>query len=195
MKFVACPNRNLTNIPPHVIIKNFYTGRVGRKEVVAFEGKVWYNGGMDKTKKYEYRLSENRILHACRYHVVWCPTFRRPVLAETIKTRLRELVEEVCQEKQITVLELDIGPNYVYLHADMPPMEPVNNMVRSMKRKTSSVLMKEFPELRSRLSSLWTLHYFVSTEPEKPVDEISAWMETQPRFAPKKPKKTSEKED
>lgn len=145
---------------------------------------------MENTNNMTYRLSENRIRHACRYHVVWCPTFRRPVLAEPIiNTRVRELVEEVCQEKEITVLELDIGPNYVYLHADMPPMDAVNNMVRSIKRRTASTLHKEFPQLRSRLSSLWTLHYFISTEQEKPVDEIKAWMETQPRFARKKPKK------
>lgn len=144
---------------------------------------------MEKMTNYDYRLAKNRIRHACRYHVVWCSTFRRSVLTEPIKARLRELVEEVCHEKDMTVLGLDIGPNFVYLYADMPPMDAVNNMVRSIKRKTASVLVKEFPELRSRLSSLWTLHYFVSTEKEKPEEEIKAWMETQPRFAPKKPKK------
>ena len=135
---------------------------------------------------YDYRLSRNRITHACRYHVVWCPTFRRPVLNEQMRIRMKGLIEEVCAEQQITILELEMAPNYVYLYADMPPVSPVNDMVRKIKRRTSTVLTQEFPELRSRLPSLWTLHYFLSTEPEKPVERIQDWMETQPRFLRKK---------
>ena len=99
---------------------------------------------------------------------------------------MKGLIEEVCAEQQITILELEMTPNYVYLYADMPPVCPVNDMVRKIKRRTSTVLTQEFPELRSRLPSLWTLHYFLSTEPEKPVERIQDWMETQPRFLRKK---------
>ena len=109
-------------------------------------------------------------------------------MTEPMAVRMKELIQEVCDQRRITILELDVRPNCVYLHADMPPMEAVNSLIRRMKRKTSGTLCREFPELRSRLPSLWTLHYFVSTELEKPEEEIRAWMETQPRFLPKKPK-------
>lgn len=132
-------------------------------------------------KPYEYKLSENRIKHACHYHVVWCTTFRRPVLTEQMRIRMKGLIQEVCDQQQIEILELKTEPHYVYLQCDMSPLEPVNAFVRRIKRHTSSVLCKEFPELRSRLPSLWTLHYFVSTEEEKPVKEIETWMNTQPR--------------
>lgn len=105
-----------------------------------------------------------------------------------MQIRTKELIEEVCREKRIIILDLQIEPHCIYLHADMPPIEAVNNMVRNMKRRTAATLCKEFPELRSRLPSLWTLHYFVSTTPEKPVKAIQEWIEAQPRFAPKKPK-------
>lgn len=100
--------------------------------------------------------------------------------------RLKGLIEEVCHEQRIEILGMDIKPNYVYLHADMPPLEPVNSLIRKIKRKSSRVLCEEYPELTSRLPSLWTLHYFVSTEEEKPEEEIRRWMQTQPRFITKK---------
>lgn len=107
-------------------------------------------------------------------------------MTEKMRIRLKGLIEEVCTAQRIIILELVIEPHMVYLHADMPPMEPVNSLVRKIKRRTSSVLCEEFPELRSRLPSLWTLHYFVSTEGEKPEEEIEQWVKKQPRFIPKK---------
>lgn len=154
------------------------------------------SGTMVDMETYEYKLSDKRIMHACLYHVVWCPTFRRPVLTEPMRVRMKELIQEVCEQQQIEILELDIQANCVYLHCAMPPLDAVNNLVRKMKRKTSSMLCSEFPELRSRLPSLWTLHYFVSTEKEKPEKAIRKWMETQPRFAPKHMKqKTQERKE
>ncbi len=101
---------------------------------------------------------------------------------------MKELIEEVCQEQQIEIFKLEVGTYRVYLHADMPPMEAANCLVRKMKRRTSNMMCKEFPQLRSRLPSLWTLHYFLSTEPEMPEEEIAKWEQTQPRFMPKKKK-------
>ena len=71
---------------------------------------------------------------------------------------------------------------------DIPPVEAVNTAVRNMKRVTAHVLRNEFPELKSRLPSLWTLHYFVSTEENFSKDLIDEWLETQPRFVAKKKK-------
>lgn len=133
-------------------------------------------------KEYKYRQSENRITHACHYHVVWCTTFRRPVLNDLMRIRMKGLIEDVCAKEQVTIFELDIQPHCVYMHCDMPPIAGVNNLVRRMKRRTASVMRKEFPELYSRLPSLWTLHYFLSTEENKPTEKIEEWMQTQPRF-------------
>lgn len=128
-------------------------------------------------------------MHACHYHVIWCPTFRRPVLTEQMQVRVKELIRETSDSLGITILHLDTGPDYVHVHADMPVFLPVNTMVRRMKRHTSTVLCEEFPSLKSRLPSLWTLHYFVSTEEEVPEEEVRAWAQTQPKFLVKKGEK------
>ena len=45
----------------------------------------------------EYKSNHN-IVYSCKYHVVWCPKYRRKVLESGIDDRLKELIEEICQE-------------------------------------------------------------------------------------------------
>ena len=35
--------------------------------------------------------SNNNIVYSCKYHVVWCPKYRRKVLVGKIEKRLREI--------------------------------------------------------------------------------------------------------
>ncbi|MDR3598889.1 MAG: transposase, partial [Desulfosporosinus sp.] len=40
--------------------------------------------------------SNNNIVYSCKYHVVWCPKYRRKVLVGKIEARLKELIQETC---------------------------------------------------------------------------------------------------
>lgn len=135
-----------------------------------------------------YRRTENRITHRCQYHVVWCSTFRRSVLTEPMCVRIKELIQAVCDKKDIKLLDINVTTNIVYIRVDIPPTEAVNTAVRNMKRVTAHVLRDEFPELRSRLPSLWTLHYLVSTDDVLTQEQIDDWLAIQPRFVAKKKK-------
>ena len=37
--------------------------------------------------------SNNNIVYSCKYHVVWCPKYRRKVLVDGIDSRLKELAD------------------------------------------------------------------------------------------------------
>ncbi|WP_249033474.1 transposase, partial [Thermosporothrix hazakensis] len=39
-----------------------------------------------------YKSNKN-VLYSCKYHVVWCPKYRRKVLVEPIDTRLKQIIE------------------------------------------------------------------------------------------------------
>ena len=41
----------------------------------------------------EYKSNLN-VVYSCKYHVVWCPKYRRKVLTDEIATRLKELIIE-----------------------------------------------------------------------------------------------------
>ncbi|MHB8628571.1 MAG: IS200/IS605 family transposase, partial [Aggregatilineales bacterium] len=51
------------------------------------------------------------------YHLVWCPKYRRPVLADPVGGRLAELIPEYVRELDGEVLELVVMPDHVHLFA------------------------------------------------------------------------------
>ena len=41
--------------------------------------------------------SNNNIVYSCKYHVVFCPKYRRKVLNNGVDERLKELINNICQ--------------------------------------------------------------------------------------------------
>ena len=53
--------------------------------------------------------SHHNIVYSCKYHVVFCPKYRRKVLVDGVATRLKELVEQIAEEYQFEAIEVEIG--------------------------------------------------------------------------------------
>jgi putative transposase len=111
--------------------------------------------------KHTYRSSRN-VVHLAKYHLAWCPTYRRRVLAGAVEARLARIIREVCAEHQVEVLGLEIMPDHVHLLTEMNPSFGVSRLMRFVKGRSSRVLREELPHLR-RLPSLPTSSWFVST--------------------------------
>ncbi|HCD44721.1 MAG TPA: IS200/IS605 family transposase [Lachnoclostridium sp.] len=125
----------------------------------------------------EYR-SNNNVVYSCKYHVVWCPKYRRKVLVGAISERLKELIEQKCSEIKVDIMRMEIMSDHVHLQMEVDPQFGINKAVRSIKGYTSSALRKEFKELTTRLPSLWTNSYFVSTVGNAPLNVIEQYIES-----------------
>ena len=123
--------------------------------------------------------SKNKVVYSCKYHVVWCSKYRRKVLTDGIDTRLKDLVQSICAEINAEIFELEIQPDYVHLLLEVDPQYGINKAVRHITGTTSHILRSEFPSLRSRLPTLWTTAYFVSTVGNTPLSEIRQYIEDQ----------------
>ena len=123
--------------------------------------------------------SNNNIVYSCKYHVVWCPKYRRKVLINGIDTRLKEVVHEVCQEIRADLIEMEIMPDHVRILLEADPQFGIHRAVKAIKGRTSRVLRQEYPCLRSRLPSLWTNSYFCSTVGGTPLSVIKQYIENQ----------------
>ena len=126
----------------------------------------------------EYKSNKN-VVYSCKYHVVWCPKYRRKVLVNGVDERLKELIEEICCENRIDVIEMEIMPDHVHLLMEVDPQFGLHKAVKLIKGRTSHVLREEYPWLRSRLPSLWTNSYFVSTVGGAPLSVIKQYIENQ----------------
>jgi putative transposase len=98
-----------------------------------------------------------------KHHIVWCPKFRRPVLAPPVDARLKELLAEVAAERGLTLHAVEVMPDHVHLFVESDPTLAVAEIVNRLKGRTSRVLRQEFPVLRSRLPTLWSRSYFAAT--------------------------------
>jgi len=123
--------------------------------------------------------SNRNVSYACKYHVVWCPKYRRKVLIQAIAERLKQIIFEVCQEHQAEILSIEIMPDYVHLLVECDPQFGIHRLVRLMKGRSSRFLRQEFPVLKRKLPTLWTNSYFVSTVGGAPLSAISQYIEKQ----------------
>ena len=113
------------------------------------------------------------------YHFVWCPKYRRPVLTGPVADRLVALIPEIVQELDGEILELVVRTDHVHLFASFPPTIAPYQIMHRIKGATSHTLREEFPELKSRLPSLWTRSYYVGTAGAVSSETIRKYIEAQ----------------
>lgn len=123
--------------------------------------------------------TNNNIVYSCKYHVVWCPKYRRKVLTGAIAERLKEVIQAVCNEWNAEIIEMEIMPDHVHLLVEVAPQLGIHKLIKTIKGKSSFLLRKEFVELTTKLPSLWTNSYFVSTVGGAPLNVIKQYIENQ----------------
>jgi putative transposase len=124
--------------------------------------------------------SNNNITYDCTYHVVWCPKWRRPVLhLPGVSERFIEIAREVCAERSATLIEIETMPDHVHLLVEVDPQFGIHKLVKAIKGRSSRLMRAEFPPLKSRIPTLWTNSYFVSTVGGAPLSKIKQYVANQ----------------
>ena len=123
--------------------------------------------------------SNHNVVYSCKYHVVWCPKYRRSVLINGVDVRLKELIIETCKLLSVELIEMEVMPDHVHLLMEVDPQFGIHKAVKQIKGYSSKVLRSEFPWLRSRLPTLWSNSYFVSTVGDVSLSAIKQYIENQ----------------
>ena len=123
--------------------------------------------------------SNNNVVYRCAYHVVWCPKYRRPVIEGAVDERLKQIIREVCAERECNLIELETMPDHVHMLVECDPQYGIHRLVKQIKGRSSRVLRQEFDSLRSRLPTLWTNSYFVATVGGAPLAAIKEYVANQ----------------
>lgn len=103
------------------------------------------------------------IVYSCKYHVVWCPKYRRRVLEGAVERDLKDIIQQMAKERKAEVIELEVMPDHVHLLVEVDPQYGIHRLVKQIKGRSSRILRSKYKELRSRIPTLWTNSYFVST--------------------------------
>lgn len=111
--------------------------------------------------------------------MVWCPKYRREVLVGDVETRLKQIIRGVAEQRQAEIIELEVMPDHVHLLIEVDPQYGIHRLIKQVKGISSRVLRSEFRQLRSRIPTLWTNSYFVSTVGGAPLKVIKQYIESQ----------------
>lgn len=114
------------------------------------------------TAEPRYKTSAEAVF-SLKYHLVWCPKYRRKVLIDPVDARLKELIEEFASEHGMTVHTMEVMPDHVHLFVEAGPTLCVAEIVNRIKDRSSRILRQEFVGLRSRLPTLWSRSYYAGS--------------------------------
>ena len=123
--------------------------------------------------------SNNNVVYSCKYHVVWCPKYRRSVLVDGVDVRLKAILQDVASDLQADIIEMEIMPDHVHVLVEIDPQFGIHRFVKAAKGRSSRLLRQEFPSLKRRLPTLWTNSYFVSTVGSAPLAIVKQYIENQ----------------
>lgn len=135
-----------------------------------------------------YTICMKNLTHArtcvynVNYHVVWSVKYRRPVLTKEIEQRLKEIFQEVGNDKGFIVQQVEIGENdHVHVFASAHPKVAPSYIVKMLKGISGRKLFIEFPEIKSKLwkGQLWNPSFYIETVGSISEDVIKKYIEKQ----------------
>ncbi len=97
----------------------------------------------------------NTCVYNVAYHLIWCPKYRREVLTGNIAEDLRDLLKFKAKQLDIEIDYMKVMPDYVHLFVKANPTAAPHWIVQQLKAYTSHQLREKYPELKSRIPTLW----------------------------------------
>lgn len=125
-----------------------------------------------------YRSAEH-LVYSCQYHVIFCPKYRRPVLTDPIDGRLKEILLSVAEDYGFRLPSMEVMPDHVHLLVDCNPRFGIMECVKRLKGVSAHILREEFPQLKTRLPSLWTRSCFISSVGCVSLETVKQYIEEQ----------------
>lgn len=133
-------------------------------------------------------MKKSTIKHArtcvynVNYHIVWSVKYRRNVLTTEIELYLKELFQEIAQEKEFEVVMVEVGEqDHIHVFASAHPKIAPSYIVKMLKGISARKLFLTFPQLKERLwgGHLWNSSFYIETIGSISEDVIRKYIENQ----------------
>ncbi len=101
------------------------------------------------------------------------------MLIDGVDSRLKDIIQSAATEFEAEILELEVMPDHVHLLVEVDPQFGIHRLIKLMKGRSSRLIRSEFAWIKSRLPTLWTNSYFVSTIGGAPLEVVKQYIEQQ----------------
>ena len=116
---------------------------------------------------------DRTIVYNCKYHVVFCPKYRRSVLVPPIDSRIKELVLEKQDTYGYSIVEMEVMEDHVHLLLE------IDTVVCKIKGYTAHRIRQEYPWMKHRMPSLWTRSRFITSVGAVSLEVVKSYIEEQ----------------
>ena len=125
-----------------------------------------------------YRPNAGNV-YSLKNHLVWCPKYRRKVWVDEVAEELCSLLYPKAEELDVTIEALESMPDHVHLFIESDPTEAPQRLANQFKGYTARKLRQKFPQLRSRLPSMWSRSYSVGSIGRVSEETVRRYIEMQ----------------
>jgi len=97
----------------------------------------------------EYRKNAHCVWDV-KFHIIWVTKYRYKVLRGEVATRTRDILGQICQGREVVIVQGAVSPDHVPMLASVPPQLAAAKLVQYRKGRSSRMLQDEFPQLKKR---------------------------------------------
>jgi len=96
---------------------------------------------------------------------VFAPKYRRQVIYGKIKADIGKILRELCDRKEIEILEVTLNKDHIHMLLSIPPKHSVSSIVGYLKGKSSLMIFDRHANLKYKYGHMqfWCRGYYVDT--------------------------------
>ena len=100
-----------------------------------------------------------------QYHIVFAPKYRRKVIYGQLKADVGVILQKLCEEKNVEIIEAEACPDHIHMLVSIPPQLSVAQFVGFLKGKSTLMLFDRHANLKYKYGSrhFWCRGYYVDT--------------------------------
>ena len=101
----------------------------------------------------------------CKYHIVFCPKYRRKIIYQKLKVDIRDILRDLCKWKGVEIIEGHLMPDHIHMLVSIPPKMSVSSFMGYLKGKSAMMIFERHGNLRYKFGNrhFWATGYYVST--------------------------------
>ncbi len=86
-----------------------------------------------------------------KFHIVWITKYRKPVLTGVVAERTRELIRQICQENEVTIIKGHVSKDHIHLMVSSNPSLSISKLLQKLKGVSSYKMLREFEPLKKNI--------------------------------------------
>ena len=108
--------------------------------------------------------SLSHVRWECKYHAVFVPKYRKKALYGKVRKRVGEIVQDLCRQRGVELLEGHLMPDHVHMCLSVPPKYSIAFVIGFLKGKSAVRIHRGILQAK-RVTGLhfWARGYCVST--------------------------------